>query len=268
LLKRLAMKNLIWILAVSLAPLPTHADSRSAYFDALKLAQSKIERSQHRGGSPGALSTSLLGQFLGRPYRTGDTWKVAVWAKDSSIMRQTSEPDKMNARQGRGGIFQYEVTAARSQEVDLRVTQLDAAGAPVIDPRVKSIQLRVSAEGGGFTPVSKVYQFTTGRKDFTASAEGVHAPVSYLELLPLEAPDLTTALRSEVTTTPELPAELRAMGATLSIDPATSAHFEQDDFFGRSVEAIWRQGDPWPVYLKSANGVAVLIVGNSGGVSQ
>jgi hypothetical protein len=42
------MKNLIWILV--LFPLATHADMRSAYFDALKVAQSKVERARRRAG--------------------------------------------------------------------------------------------------------------------------------------------------------------------------------------------------------------------------
>jgi hypothetical protein len=146
------------------------------------------------------------------------------------------------------------------------VTQLSAPGSPAVDARVRSIALTVSTEGGGFTQASKTYQLTEGRKDFTASAEGLHAPVSYLELLPLEAPNLTSAVRGEAKGMPELPAELRVMaeGAPLTLDPARAARFEQDDFFGRSVEAIWRQGDPWPVYMKTANGVAVLVVASGG----
>jgi hypothetical protein len=146
------------------------------------------------------------------------------------------------------------------------VTELETPGIEKIDSRVSATRLTVSLDGG-LRQAGKAYQLRDGSKDFAAPTDGFHTPVSYLELLPLEAPDLTTALRGEVKELPVLPAELKtiadAQGANLTINPDRAARFEQDDFFGRSVDAIWRQGDPWPVYLKTVTGTAVLIVGVS-----
>jgi hypothetical protein len=247
-----------------LAPLTSGADQRTVYYDGLKVAQAKLDRKDRQLHAAAGLSSSVVGQFFGRPYRVGDTWRVAAWIPDPSIMRQTSDPASMQPKRGRGGIFQYVVTSIHGGEVDVRITQVDAPGAPLVDPHVTSLDIKISL-AGGFEQKAKTYALAGSGKTFTASHEGVHVPVSYLELFPLEAPELTTAMRGDVKEIPQIPAGLQALagGTSPKIDPQRAARFEQDDFFGREIEAIWRQGDPWPVYMNTTNGTAVLISGPS-----
>jgi hypothetical protein len=256
--------TLILLAAVSFTSGTSGADTRTVYFDSLKVAQAKLDRQKRPAHGANALSVSLLAQFIGRPYRLGDSWRVAAWIPDPSIMRQTSDPGSLAPKRGRGGIFQYEVTSVRGSEVDLKITQVENTGLPMVDPHVKSLNLTVSF-AQGLEQKAKTYTLGESGKIFTASPEGLHMPVSHLELFPLEAPELTTAMRGEVRAVPALPPELQAIarGTSLQIDPAHAARFEQDDFFGRQIEAIWRQGDPWPVYIKTTNGTAILLSGQS-----
>lgn len=267
------MRNLTWIVCFLLfslfGPVEGHADSRSVYYDSLKVAQAKLDRQAtlrtRSNLASGALSTTLLGQFLGRRYKVGESWKVAAWIPDPSIMRQTMEANAMQPKRGRGGLFRYEVTGVRGNEVNLEITQLDAPGFPIVDPHVKSLNLTISL-ASGFEQTAKKYVLTDNSKIFSASSQGLHVPMSHLELFPLEAPELTTAIRSPVRTEPLLPPSLQSVtgGTSLAVNPARATHFEQDDFFGRQVEVIWRQGDPWPAYVKTTNGTAILVSASGG----
>jgi len=74
-------------------------------------------------------------------------------------------------------------------------------------------------------------------------------------------PDVFTARSDEAIGTPELPKGLRQVASRsgFRIDPSTTKAFEQDDFFGRGVRILWKQGDPWPAYLKTPQGVSILL---------
>jgi hypothetical protein len=248
------------VLLFNLAPAPAQAVSESVYLQSLQVAQAKLERVKHGVDMLHGLEGAEAMPWSQHAYHVGESWHVAVWTQDSSIMRSTAEPGALQSTRGRGGVFLYQVLAVTpAQTITLRITQENVAGWPPVDARVQSVELTL-ALGEMPTQVKKTYRLDG--KDFSASPEGMHAPVTYLELFPLDAPELASAIRTAPTSFPRLPSQLGTLvGAAPHVDPAHAAQFELDDFFGRKIETIWRQGEPWPVYMNTSNGTAVLLEG-------
>jgi hypothetical protein len=248
------------LLLLATHPLIANADYHADYLSGLQIAQGKVDRTSRAGAQAagtaltGPRPSSLAQQLMGHTYRVGDRWKVAAWITHSTGMRATSEPEALAHPSGQGGIFQYEVVAPNQIEV----TQLEELGWGKVDSRVSSLKLSTTDHLG---LTRKEYRVSGREKPFVASPEGVHVPVSYLELFPLEVPDVETAIRRDDQTVPELPAPLQAVAqkAGFALDAAHAIHFEQDDFFGREVESFWEPGKPWPSLIQTANGVAILL---------
>ena len=243
---------------------------RTEYLSALSLAEKKVERlkqfktqraSVAIGGvssSTEALSTSALKSLLGRSYKVGDQWDVIAFHYDNTAARATSDP-KMLEPTGRSGVFHYEVLGNGDQngEITLRVTQKTAQGLKTVDSGVESVTLTMGDE---FQQTRKQYK-RPGGQVVNASPDGLHTSVSVLELYPLDIPDVVTAERLNANTIPSLPGQLAPLAKTNVFNPDLSqcSWFEQDDFFGRPVQVLWQHGDPWPAYLRTVNGVAILI---------
>ncbi|HUP56775.1 MAG TPA: hypothetical protein VM598_04930 [Bdellovibrionota bacterium] len=243
-------------------PATASADTRKEYFDALKAAQAKVERAKQarelRAQSALVGETSLAPSLAPR-HRVGDRWKVAAWSSDPNAMRHTSDPAALEKRSGRGAIFLYEVVRVAAGEVEIKVTQLEESGFTKIDARVDALTIAFKS---GFAQERREYQLGgSSPRTFKASPEGMRAPVSYLELFPLEAPELSTAVRTAARELPEMPEPLRALWKSRgrALDLGQSEHIEQDDFFGRRIEAIWQAGQPWPTVLKTPHGTAILL---------
>jgi hypothetical protein len=254
--------------AISAADLPD-ADYQAAHAAAeKKVARTKARAS--RGSSlnshhVNALSTSLIRNLFGRVYKVGDRWEVASWSASNTMARMTDDPEKLALRSGRTALFRYEVVSvapAPSSEVTIQVTQLEGFGLKALDPRVKSLQLRFDDT---MAQSRKTYEMTDSKGNLVrlaVSPDAMHSAITGLELFPLDVPELVTA---ESTTAPDaiptLPDGLRAVASQAGYRPDLSraSSFRQDDFFGRGVQAIWQKGDPWPAYLKTHNGVSILI---------
>ena len=159
-------------------------------------------------------------------------------------------------RPGHAGLFHYEVTASGLDGVTVRITQR----APLADPRVNSVSLTFNAQ---MEETDKAYSLVGVAYPVHVSPQGVHSRISRLELFPLDPTELETAARSQTTSMPALPVALSALAsANLVVAPGTTlADFQQEDFFGRPIRVLWRQGDPWPAYMSTINGAAVLIKG-------
>lgn len=245
--------------------------SDADYQAALKLAQKKVMRLKKwntltaslTDSSANALSSSLIRNLFGREYRVGDSWDVASWTFEKTMARMTTDPAHLEERGGRGGVFHYEVISVKTTpepEVIIQVTQLEQYGIKKADARVRSLHLLMNDR---MLQSHKTYQIEdhAGRPHaISVSPDGVHSAITTLELFPLDVPELNTA-SGPTQQLPTLPDGLKSVAAQAGFhpDPAKSRSFDQDDFFGRQIQAIWQQGDPWPAYIKTSNGVSILI---------
>jgi hypothetical protein len=240
--------------------------SQEDYLSALKIADSYVQRKQ--GQAPqGRLGLrnqlrSTLSVTSVNPYKVGDHWTVAAYHSQPVVMRKTDDADQLKEPTGKVGIFRYEVTAVQGEGLDrqvtLKVVQVESHGKAKVDPRVDSLQLTL---GGTLKQQSKAYRLQSRNELIAVSPDGLRSRISALELFPLDMPDILSAERARPEALPELPQALDELATRASFKPelARSTWFEQEDFFGRAVQMLWQQGDPWPAYLKTPHGVSILI---------
>ena len=236
--------------------------SQDEYFAALKIAEKKVQRTQAmRTASANALSSSLLRSLFGRYYQVGDQWDVAAWRFDNPMSRKIGEGDLLKTKAVQGGIFRYEVVQVKNganPQVNLKVTQLTEQGMVPVDPRVERLSLTMNDK---LMQSDKTYYFKGRAEGVKVSADGLRSGVTTLELFPLDVPEVSTAEKETATAMPELPENVRSVAEKAGYKPdlGRSLWFEQDDFFGRPIQILWQQGDPWPAYFKTTGGVAILL---------
>ena len=238
------------------------SSSREAYISALKLADQKVKRlKEHASGDPNAISSAVLRALFGRYYQVGDRWDVAALRFDHSVMRMTSDPEQLKTSGDVVALFHYEVIKVKtgmSPQVVIKVTQVESNGIPILDPKVTELTLTMNDQ---LVQSDKAYLFKGASQPVKVSPDGIRSRITPLELFPLDVPDVVTAERQDAISLPELPGKLQSVAAQAGFKPdfAKSSWFEQDDFFGRPVQILWQQGDPWPAYLKTPNGIAILL---------
>ncbi len=250
----LAFTAILQVFSVTSIGSPARAAmSEREYQSALKIADQYVQRRKGAAGSAGAVSASLARSLLGRFYRVGDRWDVAAFHEIPTMVRKMELPEghaHLSQKEGLVGIFRYEVTdvvPGESPRVTVKVTQIAAYGQGIVDPQVERIELTID---DSLVQKEKVYQIS-GRSERTV-----------LDVFPLNFADVATADRKEgPAALPELPSKLQAVATKAGYRPdlGRCSWFEQSDFYGRPVQVMWQQGDPWPSYLKTASGVAVLV---------
>jgi hypothetical protein len=249
-------------------PSMAHADMSDAdYQAALRIAEKKVARTRSLNSqSSNALSSSLIRSMYGRYYQVGDNWDVVAWSYDNTMARMTSDPASLQMKGGRGGVFHYEVKSVKGgikPEVVIEVTQREELGLRKPDAKVQRLTLTMNDQ---MTQSLKSYTMTDGQnggtaRDVRVPPVGMRSSATPLELFPLDVPELITAESKPAESLPALPEKLQSVAAQASYKPdlAKGLWFEQDDFFGRPIQAMWSQGDPWPAYYKTTHGVAILI---------
>jgi hypothetical protein len=247
-------------------PAVSHADlSEADYQAALKVAEKKVARQKSLNSQSGnALSSSLIRTLFGRYYQVGDHWDVAAWSFDNTMARMTSDPEHLEVKGGRGGIFHYQVVQVKpapKPEVVIQVSQLEDFGMKKQDPKVQTLKLTMNDTMNQSQKTYVIADRNGSPKAIRVSPEGIHSSITSLELFPLDVPELLTAESTQASAVPALPLGLQAIASQAGYKPvaASSLWFEQDDFFGRPIQAMWQQGDPWPAYYKTTNGVSILI---------
>ena len=232
-------------------------ENYSDYLAALKIADRYVQKKKTAATSRmGALSTSAVTELFGRYYQVGDSWDIAAVRVDPN-MAPGADGDKIGAP----AVFHYHVTRVTtglSPEIEIHVTQVEQFAAKIIDPKVKEIVLILNDK---LKEHSKKYVMNGSDQQVVGSVDGMGGNFSGLEFFPLDILDLTTADKSQPTVQPEVPASLAKITAQTGtkIDLSQSHVFDQEDFFGRSVQALWQMGDPWPAFMKTPHGIAVLI---------
>lgn len=240
------------------------------YLQALKIANAKIERTQQRVAHPGtgraaviasALTSAMPERLSLKPYQVGETWEVAAWQADPTAMRMTSDPRHLESGKGRVGIFKYrvaEVKESPTRQVVFEITQRDAHGQTVVDPQVDRITLTMNET---YEQARKSYAMKNHPDPIHVAPSGLRSAMTRLELFPLDIPEVITAEASQPKSLPELPEALREIARQSEFKPdlGRSVWYSQDDFFGRGIDILWQLNDPWPAYIKTSQGVSILI---------
>jgi hypothetical protein len=157
-------------------------------------------------------------------------------------------------------LFRYTVTGVKTglrPEVELEITPLDKN----LDPRVEKISIKMNDRLVQNKKVYSIKDKSGAIHQISVSPDGLRSQLSILDLFPLDVPDVSMAEKQTLTHLPALPSKMQKMASQLGYHPdlSHSSWFDQDDFFGRPVEILWQQGDPWPAYLSTTSGVAILI---------
>lgn len=207
-----------------------------------------------------ALSSQLITRLFGRYYQVGDHWTVAAWQIEHGMMRMTSEANQTQSQVGRGGLFKYEVIQVKNgshPEVTIRVVPLEGLGFEKVDPKVQYLDLKMD---DAWVQSEKTYTLAGRSQPEKASPNGIHSQISTLELYPLDPPEVSFS-NSNPARNPSLPPVILkfAQASNWKLNLSRSFQFDQDDFFGRPIELIWEEGMPWPSYIKTNNGVALLL---------
>lgn len=226
----------------------------------------------------------LLKELLNRTYKVGDQWDVAVWQLFQDMSKVTDDENKLSLSVIHFGIFHYEVTDMQndvqtdmqngnSPILTLKVTQTTSplnadvkthslSGADVqtkhlIDRNVTSLQLKMTEE---LEQIEKKY-ILHQNTEMRVSPEGIRSAMTPLELMPLDIPEIFSAKQKILTTLPPLPPPVADFAKKIHFNPnlSQSIYFQQDDFFGRPIDILWQKGEPWPSYLKTPNGIALLL---------
>ena len=236
------------------------------YEAALQVAEKRVSKNKTLRLGANTLSgrresQRWLKDLLGSPYKVGDQWDTAVWQINRSTMRRTGNPTHLLPEIVNFGIFHYEVINIKTGDtptVTLKITQIETPQSRTIDPRVASLNLTMTDE---FGQIEKTYFYKGHPAGVRVSAEGIRSAMTPLELFPLDIPEIATADRKEASRLPELPTKIQSFIEQTQFKPnfSRSVWFEQDDFFGRPIQVLWQQGDPWPSYLNTAYGISLLL---------
>lgn len=235
--------------------------AESSYHSDLRAAEKKAIKNRIVQDRAGALSSSLIKNLFGRYYEVGDSWDVLSWRTQSNIMRMVSAQDLSKQQVVSGGRFHYEVISVKTgikPSVIIQVTQKEESGLSIPDPKVKYLSLTMNDQ---MVQSAKEYFFVGRMSGQKVSPDGIHTNISDLELFPIDVPELVSADRSAPTHLPELPQKISNYSTKYGFKPdlSRSSWFEQEDFFGRPIEVLWEQGNPWPSYFKTTNGISILI---------
>ena len=236
------------------------------YLAALTIAEKNVKHQKSIASyASGSRLQEKIRNFVGvGGYRVGDSWDIAAYYAQSAQMRMMSPDPTHPAPKGLAGLFRYEVVEVEPSAISVAVTQLSEDGIRIVDPRIEKVLFRFD---GGMHQLSKEYVF---RKDLKTDGEpvavspnGLRSRMTQLELFALDVPELGAADKStlKAESLPQLPHELAKVAerSGWKARVRAAAAMEQDDFFGRQVQMLWRRGDPWPAYLQTSMGTSILI---------
>lgn len=224
------------------------------YLEALKLADREVQRLralEHPGRA------SLDTRFYSRAYQVGDSWEVAaIPIRSNQAMKAGGSSGE---HYGAPAVFRYRVVEVISgsgsrPQARVEIKQVVTEGARALDPDTSAVLLTLNDR---VEQSRKTYVVKNSARSIEVSPDGIRAKSSPLELYPLDAPGAFTAVKQESAGSAEIPEALRKLGASPNLGDGN--WYEQNDFFGRQIRFHWTPGNPWPTYIKSSQGIAVLL---------
>lgn len=247
------MKVFSLLLVLSLqAPLAL-AQQEADYLKYLKIAQDHATKEKMRGAvQPGSASSAIA--VLGlrqRFYQTGDAWSVAYTPSDNPDVRRSSSPAELVAVKRKPVYFDYKVVGIDAQRLArIEVRQRVGENEMAIDSRIDHMILVVNPQ---FVTVRKEVHFRDGRPAAVMATNGQANVSTGFSAYPVDLPTLNG---SEGETLRDVPSELKKIS---DFDAKRALDFHANDLYARPVRAIWRDGDLWPIYVKTPAGTAILV---------
>jgi hypothetical protein len=186
-------------------------------------------------------------------YKTGQEWNVVAYQE---LPLAASENTLQN---GRSAAFHFQVISSDpSTGLRIRVRPITAYGLSNVDSKVQYADFIYSND---LKLTAKYYKLRGYRDPIPLSPDNFKVGVSVMEGYPLELPQITDAEKDDsCNMQPALPSTFKK-----AIDQAGYAAFTTTDtcwmnadFFGRSIQSIWPETQPFPTYLKTTQGYAVL----------
>lgn len=250
--------------------------SEDEYYRALRIADQHVRKKQamldssaaatDALGASSGLRRSSLASLQGRKFKKGDQWEViALRSEQMRVAAMKSAPSEDGHSHGTNrpdiGVFRYTVTGVNDGLADIQVEQVQKFGIGIYDARVSSLAMKTDQQ---LMQHEKRYAFVSKRgekKDIRVSPDGLRSGITGLELFPLDMPRLEMGDGKRLKKVPVLPEALQKVSsqAGFRIDASEGLWFEESDFFGRPIEIFWKTGDPWPTYMKTSYGVAILV---------
>lgn len=233
-------------------------ESEAEYRELLGIAQKSIEHKRERAESRRRVQLTL-GARLGasqiarlglnrRFYETGQSWRVRFTpSADPSVAAIARKSEQGAAgRTLRPTEFAYVVVevgappgASRPADDEARIRVSQLPGEALLDARVEYVLLTV---GRDFVPRKREIHYRDGRAPIVLLYAGTGPLSMGFDATPLELPNL-----SEDEGTPTRDGGVAAL------------RFRTQDVYARPVEALWREGDPWPAEVKTVAGTAKLL---------
>lgn len=190
----------------------------------LEIAEKSVVKRMNFREITAGLQSSAARTMRGRSYRNGESFVVAAWQVNHSNTKVSSDTTREYIQ---GGLFKIRLKEK---------TPSDKATPVEINPLSSPL----------FAKVDKKQVRT--------------------ELVPIDVTLLTMResldqARSHPQKAPVLPPQLRATAEKLGFkpDPQNGRWFDETDFWGRPVRIFWEEGDPWPTYMESSNGISILV---------
>lgn len=260
-------KALITIAAILIPCLASPSSYADYYSDSLDAVQQFVARQKSRqllkqmranGEQSEALSTAAMrfGLVLAPEapkYKTGDQWNVI---SHETLMMTAAE---VTHESGKTSLFHYEVLSSDSVGVHIRVTPQVGYGLLSADPNVRYMDMYYSPD---LKLLKKVYKLRSYADEIEVSPDNEKVGVSPMEGFPLTLPEISDADKDTTCdATPQLPAKMRGAAAQAHYAgfAVISPCWQNYDLFGRQIQTIWPMGQVFPSYMKTTQGVSILI---------
>ncbi|MBY0472153.1 hypothetical protein K2X30_13380 [bacterium] len=196
--------------------------------------------------SQGVAALRLADRF----YEKGQSWEVELWSTSSDAMaRMESASSASTAMRDKPFRFAFKVIdVGASQVAEIEVRPVSQGG-QTIEPRIDHVVLKINSDR---TIIQKNVYYKDGRPP-VAFLGGNESNLSLgFDGYPLVLPDLKSIDGKPITEAPrDLPNGAR-LNATRGLD------FRFHDAYAREIRVIWEDGAPWPAYVKTPAGVAIV----------
>jgi hypothetical protein len=258
------MKKALISIAALLIPLAATADYYNTALDAAQqfvakqkskelLKKMRVNGAQGEALSTAAMSFGLVLSPAAPNYKVGDQWNVI---SHETLMMTSAE---VTHESGKSALFNYEVLSSDSTGVRIRVTPEAGYGLLSADPNVRYVDMYYSTD---LRLVKKIYKIRSYADEIQVSPDNLKVGVSPMEGYPLELPQISDSDKDTTCdATPQLPAKMKqaADQAHYTGFPVIAPCWQNYDLFGRHVQSIWPTGQVFPSYMKSTQGISILI---------
>jgi hypothetical protein len=235
---KLTLCSLIILGVLTHIPIVSANMPASLYSEYLRIADEKVQRDRFASIPTNVLALNSEGNATYLPvehdYKVGDHWRIAAWPVAPISARKVGLPEKPAPVIGEMSLFKYEI--------------LEVKKAPQ-----PTIRLKITVEKSSELAVG-----STIIKELTLGAE------SYVSgTFPPIIPNMKGSMRKSIDKLPTLPEKIQKRVNEVQYQPDLPLcnWFEQQDFFGRTIQILWRPGSPWPEYIATPNLIALLMKG-------